>query len=113
MNKQAIKKISEEIIITSFFKQNELGAYAPRLNEVDYGLLEYIDKFKKFVGWVGDTFFINVKDHLKIPEGQYKILKLTPKKNDMQINVKKLDGKSFRKKFKLNLKEFLRRKHLW
>ena len=113
MNKQAIKQLSEQILIEAFLKKNDLAAYVPVAEPFDFELLDAFNKFKKFIGWIGDTFYVTIKDRLTIPEGEYKILKIIPKKKDAQINLQKVDNKFFKKKYKVKIRDFLRRKHLW
>jgi len=102
-----IEKIADEIIKEAFLKKLDLSIYTPHITDIDYRLIELIDKFKKSIGGIGKIFSIKSSDNLKVPEGEYKILNFIPKKNDVELDIKRQKG--FRKKFKLSLKNFLRK----
>jgi len=106
-----IEKLADEIFKEATLKKSDLSVYTPHIDNVDYRLLELIDKFKKKIGGIGKMLSIEKKDNLKVPEGEYKIIKFVPKKNDVEVDIKK--SKGLRKKFKLSLKNFLKKKHIY
>ena len=112
MNKKAIEELSEEIIKKAFLKRMDMGIYTPAI-DIDFKLIELVDKFKKAVGGIGKLFTVDSNERLPIPEGEYKILNFKTLKNDIEIDVRKEKGKGFRKNFKLSLKKFLKLRHIW
>ena len=86
--------------------------YAPSA-PIDFDVSEIIDNFKRTIGNIGSKFTVSLNENLPIPAGLYKVLKFLTNKRDPDVIVEKEDSKGMfgKKKFKLNIDNFLRKKH--